>query len=30
MESFSHEVKTPLNGAIGPLERCVLNYQTSK
>ena len=27
MESFSHEIKTPLNGAIGPLENNIINYR---
>ena len=26
MESFSHEIKTPLNGAIGILEQLVLEF----
>ena len=30
LESFSHEIKTPLNGAIGPLETCIYKQHLSK
>lgn len=30
LESFSHEIKTPLNGAMGPLETCLYKEEMEK
>ena len=30
LESFSHEIKTPLNGALGPLETCLYSENLPK